>query len=286
MTYRQLGQEVMRKYAVNNLALSTPMFEGDLDAFVFSGEKGTPIAQWPVGEGEFGLTLRAGQLQNLAEGDLLAILPTAAAGLDQALGYAQITYADTFTAELEPTEHKGLAAPDITDLPRGAFARRISSNVDFTLNVALPEDGTDLPQLDEIIAALRLEIGPRVQLVPAGADADLRLAILPQSPRPDAIWMLPGTGYFAPDQAHQIPSVGTEGRTGPEVAALIQDNLDRMGRAINLLRMGGQLDNNDLNVDLRLRTKNLQNRALRDMDLSQITVLRPDDQVHVLARND
>jgi hypothetical protein len=286
MTYRQLGQEVMRKYAVNNLALSTPMFEGDLDAFVFSGEKGTPIAQWPVGEGEFGLTLRAGQLQNLAEGDLLAILPTAAAGLDQALGYAQITYADTFTAELEPTEHKGLAAPDITDLPRGAFARRISSNVDFTLNVALPEDGTDLPQLDEIIAALRLEIGPRVQLVPAGADADLRLAILPQSPRPDAIWMLPGTGYFAPDQAHQIPSVGPEGRTGPEVAALIQDNLDRMGRAINLLRMGGQLDNNDLNVDLRLRTKNRQNRDLRDMDLSQIPVLLPDDQVHVLARND
>ncbi|OYZ89366.1 MAG: hypothetical protein B7X99_19795 [Rhizobiales bacterium 17-65-6] len=36
--------------------------------------------------------------------------------------------------------------------------------------------------------------GPRLKFVPAGDEADLRLAVLPDSPRPDAIWVLPGTG--------------------------------------------------------------------------------------------
>ena len=60
LTYRQLGQEILRKYLVGNLALSTPMFEGDLDAYVFSGEAGEKIVQWPVKNGEFGLSISGG----------------------------------------------------------------------------------------------------------------------------------------------------------------------------------------------------------------------------------
>ncbi len=286
LTYRQLGQEVLRKYAVQNLALSTPMFEGDLDGYVFSGEATERIVQWPVETGEFGLTLRAGQLQNLGEGDVLALLPTAATSLEGALGYVRVTYADTFSAELEPVEHAGLSAPDPSDIPNGAFARQLTNEMDFTLRVALPQDEVPLPgALNAALDLLAQDIGNRVQFVAPADEADIRLAVIPDSPRPDAIWMLPGTGYFEPSKAGQTPSIGTQGRNAAEIAALMQDNLERMGRAINLLRMGGQYDNVALGVELQLLTKTSKQRELRALDLSAVPVMLPDDQMHVLARN-
>lgn len=284
LTYRQLGQEVLRKYAVQNLALSTPMFEGDLDSYVFSGEAGDKITQWPVREGEFGMTLSAGQLHGLDEGDILAILPTAASTVADAIGYAEVTFADTFQTELEPITHEGLAAFDPYALERGTFARKLTETVDFTLRVARP-DGDLTPEVSEALSQMVSDDG-RIQMVDPGADADVRLAIIPDSNRPDAIWMLPGTGYFTPEKQDQTPSIGTLGRSGPEIAALVQDNLERMGRAINLLRMGGQFDDVDLGVELKLQTKNRRQRDLVDMDTASVPVLVPDDQVHVLARND
>lgn len=283
LTYRQLGQEVLRKYAVLNLALATPMFEGDLDAVVFSGEPGGKIVQWPVRQGEYGLSLNAGHLQNLNEGALLALLPTAASPIDSALGYAKVNYSDTFTADLEPVAHSGLPAIEASALPKGAQARKLDNSLDFSLTVALPEAPT--PLLSAAIDVLRIDAADRIRFVEPGADADIRLAVIPDSPRPDAVWMLPGTGYFSKDSPDQTPSIGTKGRTGPEIAAIMQDNLDRMARAINLLRMGGHYDNLDLNVELRLRTKNRRNRNLSDLDTTSVPILMPDDQVHVLARN-
>ncbi len=286
VTYRQLGQEVLRKYAVQNLALSTPMFEGDLDGFVFSGEAGEPIFQWPVREGEFGLELRAGQLQQLAEGEILALLPTAASAVDEALGFAEVTYADTFNAEIEPIEHQSMAALDPYDLPRGVFARKLEGSVDFTLRVARPS-GPLAEDISTALAFLAEDAGARIALVEPDAEADVRLAIIEDSPRPEALWLLPGTGYFTPDKADQTPSVGFgEGRSPAEVAAIMQDSLSSMARAINLLRMGGQYDATDLSVDLRLQTRSREQRELRDLDLSAVPVLVPDDQVHVLARNE
>lgn len=286
LTYRQLGQEVLRKYAVQNLALSTPMFEGDLDGYVFSGEAGERIVQWPVESGEFGLTVSAGQLQNLGEGDVLALLPTAASGLGGVLGYAKVTYADTFSAELEPVEHDGMAAPDPAGLPRGAYARQLVSEMDFSLRVALPEHETPLSEaLSGALDLLAEDVGERVQFVSPGEEADIRLAVIGDSPRPDAVWMLPGTGYFEASKAAQTPSIGTEGRSAAEIAALMQDNLERIGRAINLLRMGGHYDNVELNVELQLLTKTRKQRELRALDLSAVPVMLPDDQMHVLARN-
>lgn len=284
VTYRQLGQEVLRRYAVQNLALSTPTFEGDLDAIVFSGEATEAIHQWPVREGEFGLILQAGHLQQLNKGEVMALLPTAASSLEDALGFAEITYADTFTAELEPVAHNGKQAVDPYDLPKGVYARKIAETVDFTLRVARPEG--DLPAaVSEALDLLVRETAERVKLVDPGADADVRLALLPDSTRPDAIWLLPGTGYFAPDLADQTPSVRYADRQAAEIAVVMADSLESMARAINLLRMGGQYDTADLSFDLRLQTKNRENRTLRDLDTSTVPVLVPDDQVHVIATN-
>ncbi len=288
LTYRQLGQEILRKYVVGNLALSTPMFEGDLDAYVFSGEAGEKIVQWPVKDGEYGPTVSAGHLQGIAEGDVLALLPTAASSLEDALGFVAVTYADTFVADLEPVEHNGTAAPEVSDLPRGAFARKLADTVDFSLTVAMPDETQPMPAaLTDALSVLQdAATGTRIRFVPAGTgEADIRLAVIPDSPRPDAVWMLPGSGYFEPEKADQTPSVGTGGRDGDEIAALMQDNLETMSRAINLLRMGGAYDNHDLGVELRLRTKSRKQRQLTDLDMSSVPILVPDDQVHVLLTN-
>jgi len=286
LTYRQLGQEILRKYAVQNLALSTPMFEGDLDSFVFSGEAGKKIVQWPVREGEFGLTIAAGHLQSLSKGDLVALLPTAASGVSDAIGYARITYADTFSAELETEAHKGLEAADPYGLPKGVFARKLNDDIDFSLTVALPDDSSAAPSsLKDALAVLAENASDRLRLVQAGSDADIQLAILPDSPRPDAIWLLPGSGFFEVENINQTPSIGTADRNGGDIAALLEDSFGRIGRAFNLLKMAGHYDNLDLSVDLRLRTKSRRQKQLSDMDFSSVPILLVNDQVHVQATN-
>lgn len=102
---------------VNNLALLTPMFEGDLDSYVFSGQAGKKIIKWPVQEGDYGLTARAGHLKALAVGDVLALLPTAASSVEDALGFVSVTYADTFVSDFEPVEHNGVSAPNVSEVP-------------------------------------------------------------------------------------------------------------------------------------------------------------------------
>jgi len=58
VSYRQLGQEILRRYSLGNAARATPMFEGDLDRTVFGGKAGPRIAQWPLGPG--GVSIAAG----------------------------------------------------------------------------------------------------------------------------------------------------------------------------------------------------------------------------------
>ncbi|MEX0286130.1 MAG: caspase family protein [Paracoccaceae bacterium] len=288
LTYRQLGQEVLRKYLVNNLAMSTPMFEGDLDGYVFSGEAGEKVTQWPVRDGEYGLSVRAGHLQGLAEGEVLAILPTAASTVEDAIGHVRVTYADTFTADIEPVAHEGLDALDPADIPRGAFLRRLGEPIYYGITVALPDLDIPWPEaLDPALAHLiRSNPNKRIRFVEPGTEgAAIRLAVIPDSSRPDAVWMLPGSGFFDPGHADRIPSVSAVDATPEEIAARLQDNLDSIARVVNVLRMGSQFDNLDLLVDMQLQTKSRRQRELTDLDTSNVPILVPDDQVHVLMTN-
>ncbi len=290
LTYRQLGQEVLRKYSVKNLALSTPMFEGDLDAIVFSGQAAGKIQQWPAKRQDEDLHIPAGNLQNVNQDDILALLPTAASSTDQVIGYFQVSNADTFSADLVPVAFNDIAAMALDDVPKGTYLRRFQDEVDFSLTVALP-DLARLPEdLTQITGALDYlksddELGQRIEFVAAGQPADIRLAIVPESTRPDALWMLPSSGFFEKENATQIPSVGTQDKTAKELATVLHDNLSRMSKAINLLKIGGSYDDLDLGVDITLRTKSKKNKKLRALDTSNVPVLIPDDQVHVLAKN-
>ncbi len=278
-TYGQIGQEILRSYATKRLANTTPMFEGDLDRVAFSGTPGARVAQWAATVGDGTIAIPAGSLHGLTEGATLAVMARATDETANAIGYVKLTTVDTFTASASLTADQPLPEP----LPKGLLLRKIGADIDFTLTIALPpQDSPPTKALADAQIALTQAAGPRLIFVPAGAEADLRLAVLPDSPRPDAIWVLPGTGLVG--DLTTTPSVGTEGKDAATLAETLADTLTTMARAINLQKLGAAVGAGTLDVDVELRTGPNKN-TLKTMPASSVPRLIPNDQVHILARN-
>jgi hypothetical protein len=127
-------------------------------------------------------------------------------------------------------------------------------------------------------------VGPRISFVPAGdPDADLRLAVLPDSPRPDAVWVLPSTGLV--EDLATTPSVSTADKDAAALGETMADLLGQMARAINLMKMAGAVGNGGgLDVDVELLTGPSKSE-LAAMPRGGVPRLVPDDQVHVVAQN-
>jgi hypothetical protein len=281
-TYAQIGQEVLRRYSVKNLARSTPLFEGDLDQVVFGATPGTRIAQWQAEVTEAGLTIPAGSLHGLATGAVMAVMASAADPTEAALGYVELTTVDTFTATGQPVARDGKTLP--ADLPKGLTLRKLDTALDFTLTVALPAPGS--AAADKLLSALDAltdAAGPRLTFVPATDEADLRLAVLPDSPRPEAIWVLPATGLA--EDLGTTPSVLATDKDAATLAATLADTLTSIARAQNLLKLGDAVGAEGLDVSVELQTRTPEDRTLRALPFAPVPTLLPEDEVHVLARN-
>jgi hypothetical protein len=277
-TYAQIGQEVLRKYAVTNRARTTPMFEGDLDRVVFGGAPQARVAQWPATVDGDGFTLPAGTLHGLAEGARLAVLPSPAAGPEEVLGEVVLTSVDTFTATA------AAAAPLAGELPKIPILRQTTPDIDFALTVALPAQGSaPALALQAAMSGLAEVVGPRVRLVAEGQEADLRLAVIPDSPRPDAIWVLPATGLA--EDLSRTPSVSTADKTPEELAEVLGDTLARMAKAINLLKLGDAVGLGTPGVVASLMTRSPDAPTLRPLDALAVPRLVPGDEVHLVAEN-
>ncbi|HMS94507.1 MAG TPA: caspase family protein [Tabrizicola sp.] len=281
-TYAQIGQEVLRRYSVKNLARSTPLFEGDLDQVVFGGEGGARVRQWLAEAGEQGLVIPAGGLHGLSEGAVLAVMASAADEDAAALGYVELTSVDAFTSTARPVERDGKTLP--AELPKGVTLRKLDEALDFTLTIALPPEGS-APA--EALAAAFDDLtelsGPRLNFVRSGEEADLQLAVLPESDRPDAIWVLPATGLA--DEGGFTPSVATEDKDAGELAVALSDTLTKIARAQNLLKLGAAVGSEGLDVEVAMRTRAGSDEDLRELPFVPVPTLVPDDEVHVLARN-
>jgi hypothetical protein len=281
-TYGQIGQEVLRRYAVKNLAKSTPLFEGDLDQVVFGGEGGSRVSQWQAEVTDAGFTIPAGTLHGLSEGAVLAVMGSAAETDAEALGYVKLTSVESFASTGQAVEQNGKTLP--AELPKGVTLRKLDEALDFTLTVALPPKGSE-PADDLLVAldTLQEASGPRLNFVAADQEADLRLTVLPDSPRPDAIWVLPATGLA--EDLGATPSVSTKDKDGAELAAVLADTLTTMARAQNLLKLAGAVGASNPDVEVELLTRTPEDRTLRPLPLAPVPTLLPDDEVHVLARN-
>ena len=281
-TYGQIGQEVLRRYAVRNLAKATPLFEGDLEQVVFGGEGGARVSQWQAEVTEAGFTIPAGELHGLAEGAVLAVMGSAADVDAEALGYVALTSVETFAATGEPVERDGKVLP--VELPKGVTLRKLDAALDFSLTVALPAEGSAPAEaLLEALGELQAAAGPRLAFVAPDQEADLRLAVLPDSPRPDAIWVLPATGLA--EDLTTTPSVSTGDKDGAELAMVLAETLTTMARAQNLLKLAGAVGSSNPAVEVELLTRTPEDRTLRPLPFAPVPTLLPDDEVHVLARN-
>ncbi len=281
-TYGQIGQEVLRRYAVKNLAKSTPLFEGDLDQVVFGGEGGARVSQWQAEVSEAEFVIPAGELHGLAVGDMLAVMGSAAAADADALGYVELMSVETFSSVGQAVERDGKLLP--AELPKGVTLRKLDEALDFTLTVALPAAGS--APADALLAALGVlqeAAGPRLNFVAPDQDADLRLAVLPESLRPDAIWVLPSTGLV--EEPAATPSVSTADKDGAELAAVLADTLVTMARAQNLMKLAGAVGVSNPDIEVELLTRTPEDRTLRPLPFAPVPTLLPDDEVHVLAKN-
>lgn len=236
ITYRQLAQEVLRKYGTRNLARSTPLFEGDLDLPVFGRTMGDRVLQWGVEVKGEALALKAGRLHGLEPGMSLALLASPADPDDAALATFSVTEVTTFSAQAQAVD---FAAADV---PPGAVLRKIGDTLDLSLTVALPAPGSaPATAFDAALQVIRDNglTGPRIRFVPAGdPGADLRLAVFDDSDRPDALWFMSAAGIADVSALADIPSVSTGDKDATELAEVVAENLVRMARAINLMKVG------------------------------------------------
>ena len=246
ITYRQLGQEILRKYGVKNLARSTPMFEGNLDQPVFGKPGGARIQQWPAQIDKTKVTIDAGTLHGLDKGTELLVMASAADDSADALARVRVDSATTFSA-----------VTTVPEIPKGAYLRKASTIVDYGLTVALPDKDSDLTRaltaaLD--VAKAEKYLGPRIRFVPASEDADLRLALLPVEDAQQDVWLFPSAGYVDEAQLATTPRVRITGKSAHELAQDLSDNFTRIGKALNLLKVAQGAENSTLPVTAEFRT--------------------------------
>ncbi len=279
VTYRQLAQDVLRRYAVGNLARSTPLFEGDLDLAVFGTEGGDPVRQWPLKITDGLITIPAGHLHGIEDGMTLAILETAADPDDAAIGMLKVDFAETFLSELKPTDIA------VEDIPRGAHARLTSGTTRFGLTVALPDASSPLaaPLAAALASGTEAELfGERVRFLPADTEADL---VLTEAEDPGTVLVLPATGVLTRADMRLTPRIRTDGKTPLELADVLADTLQAIARVQNLLKLGSAFAGDALAVDVALQTRSPSQRRLIDLETVPVPTLVPDDEVHALIRN-
>jgi Caspase domain len=239
-SYRQLGQHVLARYAAQNVAAPTPLFSGShLDAPVFGSEAGSPVRQWPL-ETTKGLAISAGVLHQLAAGELLAVVASPLAKPDEVIGYLRIDKADVLSASLSPVAHDGKPAPEIAKLPVGAQARQTSPQLNLQLRVTQPA-GADAAALARVRSAAEAvqKARPRgvdLQWVAPGPgqEADLRLLV-----EDGSLWLVSTGGQLVKSGPAKTVSIKVD---QADFEAKFVDTLQRIGKALNLLRIGALLE--------------------------------------------
>ncbi len=271
ITYRQLAQDVLRRYAVGNLARSTPLFEGDLDTPVFGSGEVSAVQQWPLQNDSGRLSVQAGRLHGLSEGMQLVLMASPADPSEATLGTVQVEYAENFSADL---------VSDLTEFPRGAYLRKISESLDYGLTVALPEEESAALRAAMVGAADRGMFGARIGFVAAGDEADLRLSV-----RDDALLVLPGTGILAGGDFAFNPTIRLGDKSPEDLGLALSETLNRMARVQNLLKLGGAFHDGALDIEVDLETRSPTQPRLVALEAVPVPTLVPEDEVHVVVRN-
>jgi hypothetical protein len=211
LSYRQLGELILQRYAAQSRRSSTPLFEGtDLDAPIFGSHAHgkSPLLQWQIQRKWNRLKIAAGQIHGLAQGSLLAILSNATA--THVLGYAKITRSRIFDSDIKSISYGGKPALAIKRLSKNAYLRLVEPKVSLTLRIALlPQlkrrsnaSESKMRQVLKKIIASKRKFGVDLKWVSANEEADLHLLL-----KDDQLWFLPPTAELIEKGLHKTHSI-------------------------------------------------------------------------------
>lgn len=289
-SYEDLGKEVLRRYTVERQAQSTPMFVGDLNAPVFGRGDATVARQWPLILDSTAATARisAGRLHGLDTGARLAVLASPADPDSAALGLVEVTQADTFSADLIAVTQDGAPSLQLSALPVGAYARKLSDVLDFGMTVALPDAALNPAVQAALSAALSHAaqselLSARITFVDPGTPADFQLITRPDS---DALAIQPDSGLAMGFAASVTPLITTRDKDTETLALVLTNALAHIAKVQNLLKLSGSYAQNGLKVDVTFQTRTDNAAQLRRLKALPVPRMIPGDELHVEARND
>lgn len=300
-SYRQLGQAVLQQYAAGGLQRPTPLFEGELDAPVFGAEAADRILQWPIVVANGQATINAGQLHGLAKGSKLAILPSASALTEAALGYVEVVAAKNLSSTLKPIAADGKAELQAQDIPAGAIARLTDAAVDFVLTVARPAASAGLEAettvANSVLDGIQASNGKRfnIKLVDAGQPADIRLVVMREnavngaaadaSDAP-ALWFLSATGDIEPNGKELPPLIQIEITNAGKLAEAAAANLEKIFRAVSIARLASVAPGAVSRVNVEFAIRRVKPDTMEPLRAAEVPTVNPLDEIHVVAKND
>lgn len=290
ISYRRAAQEVLQRYSAMNLDRPTPLFEGDLDARVFGSGAVEEKPQWPLERRNGEIRIPAGSLSRLTTGSVVALLDSPSA--EKALGYARVIRPSAMESVLEPIQYRGKPALSAQALPELGYARLAEQKLDLALRVARPDGaaGSSTALRDRIthlLDSLKPEDGSglRVQWVAPGEPADVRLAYTAADRGDGEIWLLPATGNRVSEGANKTPSIVLDGKNDAQLRAALADDLTRIARVVNLLRVSQGMGAGASAMEVMLKVKRKADGITRELPASSVPALHPGDTVHLSAAN-
>jgi hypothetical protein len=247
ISYREVGQLILQRYAAQNYRRPTPLFEGTrLDAPIFGTQASKRTPQWRIQRKRFSsrMKIAAGQLHRLNKGSILAILPNAWAADEAALGYAVVTRASTLESHIKTIARNGKPALTKQDIPGGAYVRLVEPKMSLRLRIALPPPATGTTpnaletqarQVLKEIIDLEHPFGVNIAWVQADENADLYLLL-----KDEQLWLLPPTADLietGPQKTHSIRLNTSKAELRDKLVTSFQ----AVANVLNLLRMSNKM---------------------------------------------
>jgi Caspase domain len=245
-TYAGLAQNIVASYWEAGGVDRTPMFDGDLDAtpLIFAGTEKT----WRFDPAVPGLSLKAGEIDDVGEGAVFSVSKVNAGSGDRPLFYARVLKSrlEQSTLEIilndtdrpcrisEALQGNDCTSADVTrwlgdERTASLEARLIERVPSFVLQLSASSDAVRLPFVKSMIGNADPAKAPvALQWVAEDEPADIRLEVAF-----NRLWFVPGTSMLVTTGPTQAYSLAVKELTKEKLAGALRT----IARANNLLRL-------------------------------------------------
>jgi hypothetical protein len=291
ITYRQLGQQVLQRYAALGMNTPTPLFEGTaLDAPLFGVNAKDAVRQWPLQINKGELSIGAGSLQQFSEGAIFAVVPTAASSEKEIVGYLRGDKLTPLSSIVSPIAYGEKLVSTPEQLKAGMYVRLVDPNLRLSLSVSLPPASKKNSALEKVARQslldlrTKLEKEMRIEWVEAGKASDLRLIL-----SNDKLWLLPPDGLLVQEGKNKSHSIDLN-ISKDKLDEKITESFRIISKATNLLRLAnffGSKDSSGVAKGLEVKATIIRQKGGErvPLDIASIPEFHDKDQVEFSFKN-